>query len=191
MQIVKYEISNNVLTVGFKVDNFVVYSVIKYDSSLSKNKLLQQAYTQCKDAIEYERTLEEHLITTDEIGEEFILEDSKPIKLEVDFNNLKGKVLDQYGSVVSKNIIFSVEGSDKVSIKNNKIIEESVVIDTDYFIAAKYGDFIEKQKRTIYAPKVGEEKIDSEKVAMAEAIVDLNNEIEKLKKEIEILKGGK
>ncbi|WP_034438177.1 hypothetical protein [Clostridium ihumii] len=191
MQIVKYDIDDNILTVGFKEDNFVVYSIIEYNKNLSKKELLKQAYMQCKDAIEYERTLEEHLITTDEIGEEFILEDSKAIKLEVDFDNLKGKVLDQYVNVFSTDIIFSVEGSDKVSIKNNKIIEESVLIDTDYFIVAKYGDLIEKQQNTIYAPKVVKENVDKEKVAMAEAIVDLNSEIEILKKEIELLKGGK
>ncbi|WP_034440073.1 hypothetical protein, partial [Clostridium ihumii] len=187
----KYDIDDSILTVGFKEDNFVVYSIIEYNTNLSKHELLKQAYVQCRDAIEYEKTLSEHLITTDEIGEEFILEDSKPIKLEVDFNSLKGKVLDQYGSIISENIIFSVEGSDKAKIENNKIIEESVLIDTDYFIVAKYGDLIEKQQYTIYAPKVIKESVDEEKVAMAEAIVDLNSQIEMLKKEIELLKGGK
>ncbi|MGO5076203.1 hypothetical protein ACTQ4K_20305, partial [Clostridium sporogenes] len=107
MQIVKYSIDDNILTVGFKEDNFVVYSSISYDNTLFKNELLQKAYLQIKDVIEYEKTLDQHSFITEETGEEFIPEQSKLNKLEVDFNKLQGKVIDQYGNVISTDVIFS------------------------------------------------------------------------------------
>ncbi|AVP61684.1 hypothetical protein C7M79_13685 [Clostridium botulinum] len=180
MQIVKYLIDNTVLTVGFKEDNFVVYSVIPYDITLTKQQLLQKAYEQVKLTIEYEKTLEEHSFTTEETGEEFIPEQSKLNKLEVNFNKLHGKIIDQYNNVISTNVIFSIEGTNKARIENNKIVEDEVEKDTEYYIIARYKDLEKKQKRIIYCTKIVEEKIDPEKVAIAEAIVDLNNRLQKI-----------
>jgi len=180
MQIVEYLIDNTVLTVGFKEDNFVVYSVIAYDITLTKQQLLQKAYEQVKLTIEYEKTLEEHSFITEKTGEEFIPEQSKLNKLEVDFNKLQGKVIDQYGNIISTDVIFSIEGTNKARIENNKIVEDEVEKDTEYYIIARYKDLEKKQKRIIYCTKIVEEKIDPEKVAIAEAIVDLNNRLQKI-----------
>lgn len=191
MQIVKYSLANNVLTVGFKEDNFLVFSVVPYTKNKTRDELLQEAYRNVKHTIDYEKTLNTHSFITEEMGEEFTPSVPKPIKLNIDFDNLKGKVLDQYGDVFSTNIEFSIEGTSKAKIQNNSIIEEEATEDIGYYVVAKYEGLEEKQKRIIYSTKIVEEKIDSEKIAMAEAIVDLNNQIEILKEEIEILKGGK
>lgn len=180
MEIVKYKQEDSSLIIGFKEDNFVVYSVISYDETLSKNELLQKAYLQVKDTIEYEKNSQEHSFITEETGEEFIPEQSKLNKLEVDFNKLQGKVIDQYGNVISTDVIFSIEGTNKARIENNKIVEDEVEKDIEYYIIAKYKDLEKKQKRIIYCTKIVEEKIDPEKVAIAEAIVDLNNRLQKI-----------
>ena len=96
MQIIKYEVNDGLLTVGFKEMNFVVYSQIPHYSGLTKQQLLQKAYEQIKQTIDYEKTLQEHSFTTDEIGEEFVPE------LDVDFDNLTGTVLDQYIDIYSE-----------------------------------------------------------------------------------------
>lgn len=159
MQIVEYEINKNILTVGFKVDNFIVYSQIAYDENKTKYELIQLAYEQVKQTIDYEKTLEEHSFTTDIEGEEFIPEEPKPKYLEIDFNTLTGTVLDQYRDVYSTDIEFIIEGTDKARIEENTIIENIVEEDTEYFVVARYGDLEERQKRIIYAPvpdKIGE-----------------------------------
>ncbi|MGO5075880.1 hypothetical protein ACTQ4K_18460, partial [Clostridium sporogenes] len=105
---------------------------------------------------------------------------SKLNKLEVDFNKLQGKVIDQYGNVISTDVIFSIEGTNKARIENNKIVEDEVEKDTEYYIMVKYKDLEKRQKRIIYCTKIVEERIDPEKIVIAEAIVDLNNRIQKL-----------
>lgn len=72
MQIVKYEVLRGILTVGFRVDNFVVFSSIPHDDSKTKGELLQEAYKRVKKTIDYERTQTEHPFVTDEEGEVFI-----------------------------------------------------------------------------------------------------------------------
>jgi hypothetical protein len=187
VKIIKYEINKNILTVGFNEDNFVVYSSIAYDPNKTKQELLQQAYIQCKDAIEYEKTQDEPSILWNSGGdeeyeeyEEFTPEEPKANKLVVDFNNLTGEVLDQYCELYSTEVTFYIEGTDKAKIENNTVVESEVETDTEYFIAAKYNELVEKQKRIIYAPIIVDEPVDDEKIAMAEAIVDLNNRIQKL-----------
>lgn len=72
IQIISYEVEKGILIVGFKVDDFVVYSSIGYDSKKTKQQLLQLAYEQIKQTIDYEKTLNEPSITSDKVGEEFI-----------------------------------------------------------------------------------------------------------------------
>lgn len=151
MQIVKYEINKDILTVGFKVDDFIVYSQIAYDNDKSKNELLQSAYEECKKAIDYEKTLSQHSFITDKEGEEFTPEEAKPAKLIVDFNNLTGKVLDQYGDIYSEEVEFSIEDTDKARIEDNEVVEEEVEETTEYYVVAKYNDLEKKQKRIIFA----------------------------------------
>ena len=101
--------------------------------------------------------------------------------LKTDFNNLTGKVYDQYGLEIDLPIEFSIEGTDKVRIENGRIIEDIVEEDVSYFIVAKYGDLEERQKRTIYAPR----EVEPSEIDI------LNNEIEELKQTIDIMLGGK
>lgn len=73
--------------------------------------------------------------------------------MTVDFYNLTGKVYDQYGMQMEIEIQFSIEGTDKARIEDNKIIEDVVEPDTSYFIVAKVGDLEERQERFLYAPR--------------------------------------
>lgn len=85
--------------------------------------------------------------------EDLILEESKPNSLDVNFYDFTGKVYDQYGEEIKKEISFSIEGTDKVKIENNKLIEEEVAEITSFFIVAKCGDVEKREERFIY-PKV-------------------------------------
>lgn len=152
MKIVKYEIDNNILLVGFRVDNFIIYSQVSYDKNKTKDELLQQAYIQAKPSIDYERTLDTHSFITDKEGESFTPELPKPSTLDVDFITLTGKVLDQYGGVYSTDVEFGIEGTDKVTIEENKLVEETVEEDTEYFIVARYGTIEESHRGIIHAP---------------------------------------
>ncbi|ASN72267.1 hypothetical protein 10S12_5 [uncultured Caudovirales phage] len=186
MQIIEYKIEGNILTVGFKEDNFVVYSQIAHDNEKSKQELLQKAYEQCKSSIDYEKTLEEHSITTDKEGEEFIPQGPYASKLEIDFNSLTGKVLDQYNDLYSPDIIFCIEGTDKAKIRDNIIIEESTEQDVEYYVVAKYMDLEERQKRIIYAPRPQEpnkiEELEKEICELQSYIIE--KEYKKLLQEV-------
>lgn len=85
--------------------------------------------------------------------EDLILEESKPSSLDVNFYDFTGKVYDQYGEEVKKEISFSIEGTDKAKIEDNKLIEEEVTEETSFFIVAKCGDIEKREERFIY-PKV-------------------------------------
>lgn len=151
MQIVKYQINKDILTVGFKVDNFIVYSQIAYDENKTKDELLQLAYIQAKTSIEYEKTLDEHSFVTDEEGVVFVPEQPKPLKLDVDFSSLTGKVLDQYGDIYSEEgIDFYIEGTDKVKIENGEIIVDYIEDTIEYKIVAKYGDLTLSKNMVAY-----------------------------------------
>lgn len=149
MQIVKYEINKNILTVGFKEDNFVVYAQVGFDENKTKDELLQLAYIQAKPSIEYEKTLDEHSFITDEVGEEFIPEQPKPSKLDVNFDSLEGKVIDQYGDLFNGEVEFYIE-SGVVRIEDGVVVEDVVEEDTDYTIYAKHNDLEVFKTRTIY-----------------------------------------
>lgn len=123
MQIIKYGVNKNILTVGFKESNFVVYSQLFYDTSKTIRILLQDAYVQVKSAIDYENILTEHSILTDEIGEEFIPEIPTASKVIIDnvinyfsclqVDNLTQqfttKVYDQYGDLIGGTVTFTLD----------------------------------------------------------------------------------
>ncbi|RXI58994.1 hypothetical protein [Clostridium tetani] len=192
MEIVEYRIESNTLTVGFKENNFVVYSVIPYIKNKNKNELLQEAYINVKNTINYEKALEKHSFTTNKKGEEFTPEEPKAIKLDVDFNNLKGNVLDQYGDVFSTDIIFSIEGTDKARIQDNSIIEEDVKEDTEYYIVAKYKELEEKEERIMEVKRLTEvemleEEVNSlkkDRTISMKAMIELHTKIMKLEGKI-------
>lgn len=176
MQIVKYEVNKDILTVGFKEYDFVVYAQVSYDENKTKDELLQLAYIQAKPSIEYEKTLDEHSFVTEEGGEEFTPEPPKPTKLDVNFDSLTGKVLDQYGNVFDGEVIFTIE-SDVARIEDGIIVEDEVEEDTEYKIIASYNDLIVQENRIIYPFTPNETDI-------------LKNEIEELKQVIDVLVGG-
>ena len=176
MQIVKYEINKNILTVGFKEDNFVVYAQVGFDENKTKDELVQLAYIQAKPSIKYEKTLNEHSFITDEVGEVFIPELPKPTNLDVNFDSLTGKVLDQYGNVFDGEVIFTID-SDVARIEDGTIVEDEVEEDTEYKIIASYNDLIVQENRIIHPFTPNETDI-------------LKYEIEELRQVIDVLVGG-
>lgn len=149
MQIVKYEVNKDILTVGFKEDNFAVYAQVGFDENKTKDELLQLAYIQAKPSIDYEKTLNEHSFVTDEVGEVFIPEQPMPSKLDVNFDSLEGKVIDQYGDIFYGEVDFYIE-SGVARIEDGVVVEDIVEEDTDYTIYAKYNDLEVFETRTIY-----------------------------------------
>jgi len=123
LKVVKYETDKNILTVGFAEDNFIVYTQLANDTTLTKQELLQKAYEQCKSAIDYEKTQEEHAFEWDgKGGEDFTpaLPKAKSIelildKLYVQFEAgqetaeivLSANVKDQYGETYDGAVQFA------------------------------------------------------------------------------------
>ena len=192
MQIVKYEIIDNILTVGFKEDNFVVYSSIAYDESKNKNELLQQAYKQIKHTIDYERTLDKHSFTTEEEGEVFVPEAPRAneIKLSVDTYHIQFEELqetanvillteikDQYGDDYTGNINFTTTYG---TIEDNILTVPKVTEYTEVIVSAEINGITDTITIQVYPyakPQIVDEFIDEEKIAIAEAIIDLDARI--------------
>lgn len=134
-----------------------------------------------------------------------ILPAPKEKTMDIDFYNLTGKVYDQYGEIMDKEIQFEIQGTDKARIENNKLIEEEVKELTSYFIVAKCGELVEKEERFIYPPvpvepekenltdalakELTKLKIDSMKEKAVNA--NLGKEVTKLKLDMMRLQGGK
>ena len=98
--------------------------------------------------------------------------------MEVNFYDLTGKVYDQYGELMEKQIQFEIQGTDKARIENNKIIEEEVKEITSYFLVASCGELVQKEERCIYPPikeepKVAsvEERLEATEKAVADVIM--------------------
>lgn len=192
MQIIKYEVNRNILTVGFKEDNFVVYSQIAFDSAKTKRELLQKAYVQCKGAIDYEKTQTEHSFTTEVEGEEFIPEQSKAtiVKLNSDKNhiqfalnqeneivNLSVEIKDQYGDDFAGSIAFV---TDYGAINNNVLTIPKVTENEVITITANIGDIWDTIKINVYPytePKIVNEVVDDETIAIAELIIDFDTRL--------------
>lgn len=115
--------------------------------------------------------------------EDIELETSKATKLDIDFYNLTAKVYDQYGDDIQEQVTFTIEGTDKARIENNKIIEEEVEKETSFFIIAKFGTLEERQERAIY-PKQEEPQPKPDMTAT------LVKEVANLKIKLMQLEGG-
>lgn len=146
MQIVEYEVNKSVLLVGFKKDNFIVYSQIPYDETKSKDELLQLAYIQAKSSIDYESSLDEHSFVTDKEGYEFTPDD--PIVCSVDlsvdnvqfqfeegqeFENIQlyVSVKDQYGNDIASDVelitsLGEINGDILTIMKVNEHLEVTI-----------------------------------------------------------------
>lgn len=108
--------------------------------------------------------------------EDLILPAPKENYMEINFYALTGKVFDQYGEVMEKQVQFEIQGTDKARIENNKIIEEEVKEITSYFIVASCGALVQKEERFIYPPAPVEPKVASVEArlkATEQAMADL------------------
>lgn len=110
--------------------------------------------------------------------EDLILPAPKESFMEVNFYDLTGKIYDQYGEVMEKQVQFEIQGTDKAKIENNKVIEEEVEEITSYFIVASCGELVQKEERFIYPPvkeepKIAsvEERLEATEKAMADVIM--------------------
>ena len=193
MKVVKYEIDKNILTVGFAENDFIVYTQLAYNATKTKQELLQKAYEQCKSAIDYEKTQEEHAFEWDgKGGEDFTpaLPKAKSIELILDKSYvqfeagqetaeiaLSADVKDQYGDNYIGNIEFSTIYGN---ISENTLIIPSVTEYTEAVIAAEI-EGISNIKTIQLFPyvesQIVDEHVDKEIIAMAEAIIDFDNRL--------------
>lgn len=134
--------------------------------------------------------------------DDLILPAPKESFMEVDFYSLTGKVYDQYGDLMDKEVQFEIQGTDNAKIENHKLIEEEVEEITSYFIVAKCEELEEKEERFIYPPikevanptdalakELTKLKIDNMKEKAVNA--NLGKEVTKLKLDMMKLQGGK
>lgn len=196
MKIIQYIDDSYYARVAILFDDgtYAVTSVIS--GNRSKEDILKDAYILLKNAerVRFDGKASDY--------EDLILPAPKEKTMDIDFYNLTGKVYDQYGEVMDKETQFEIQGTDKVRIQNNKVVEEEVTEETSYFIVAKCGELEEKQERFIYPPaeeienptdalakEVTKLKIDS----MKEKAVNTNlgKEVTKLKLDMMRLQGGK
>lgn len=150
MKLIEYQTIENYKKVSLLFNDNKYATAYIVDDNRPKEEILKDAYILLKNADK-----------KDYIGDASKLEDvelekPKATKLDVDFYNLTAKVYDQYGDEIQENVNFTIEGTDKARIENNKVIEEEVEKETSFFIVAKVGALEERQERTIY-PKVVEE----------------------------------
>ena len=137
----------------FDDNTYAVTSVIS--GNRSKDDILKDAYILLRNV---ERVRFEGNPTD---FEDLVLPAPKENFMEVNFYDLTGKVYDQYGEVMEKQVQFEVQGTDKARIENNKIIEEEVTEETSYFIVASCGELVQKEERFIYPPAPVEPKVAS------------------------------
>ena len=137
----------------FDDNTYAVTSVIS--GNRSKEDILKDAYILLRNVerVRFEGEAKDY--------ENLILPAPKENFMEVNFYDLTGKVYDQYGEVMDKQIQFEIQGTDKARIENNKIIEEEVESITSYFIVASCGALVQKEERCIYPPVKEEPKVAS------------------------------
>lgn len=154
----------------FDDNTYAVTSVIS--GNRSKEDILKDAYILLKNAerVRFEGDVKDY--------DDLILPPPKEKSIDVNFYDLTGKVFDQYGEVMDKEISFEVQGSDKARIENNKVIEGEVIEETSYFIVASCGELVQKEERFIYPlpqeePKVAsvEERLEATEKAVADVIM--------------------
>ena len=196
MKLIQYtdDGSRALVTILFDDGTYAITDVISGDRP--KNDILKDAYIILKNT---ERVIFEG---DPKDFDNLILPEPKEKTMDIDFYNLTGKVYDQYGDLMDKEIQFEVQGTDKAKIENNKVVEEEVEEETSYFIVASCGELVGKQERFIYPPvkeienptdalakEVTKLKIDSMKEKAVNA--NLGKEVTKLKLDMMKLQGGK
>lgn len=178
----------------FDDNTYAVTSVIS--GNRSKEDILKDAYILLRNVerVSFEGKASDF--------DDLILPDPKEKTMDIDFYNLIGKVYDQYGEIMNKEVQYEIQGTDKARIENNKVVEEEVEEITSYFIVAKCEELEEKEERFIYPPikevanptdslakELTKLKIDSMKEKAVNA--SLGKEVTKLKLDMMRLQGGK
>lgn len=137
----------------FDDNTYAVTSVIS--GNRNKEDILKDAYILLRnvDRVRFEGDAKDY--------EDLVLPAPKENYMEVNFYDLTGKVYDQYGELMDKEIQFEVQGTGKARIENNKIIEGEVKEITSYFIVASCGELVQKEERFIYPPAPVEPKVAS------------------------------
>ena len=167
----KYKILNQTDT---HIELFILYDDNTYSNiNLIGGRPIEEVL---KDAYILTSNATNRLPYTEETPTDLEVYDATPVAttLKANFNNLTGKVYDQYGLEVDLPIEFSIEGTS-ARIEDGKIIEDVVDSDTSYFIVARYGDLEERQERTIYAPvepQPNEVEILNNKIVKLEEVIN-------------------
>lgn len=155
MKLIQYKDDSYYARVAILFDDntYAVTSVIS--GNRSKEDILKDAYILLRNVerVRFEGKAKDY--------ENLILPAPKENFMEVNFYDLTGKVYDQYGEVMDKQVQFEIQGTDKARIENNKIIEEEVESITSYFIVASCGELVQKEERFIYPPAPVEPKVVS------------------------------
>lgn len=145
--------SRALVTILFDDGTYAITDVIS--GGRPKNDILKDAYIILKNT-------ERVIFEGDPRGfDNLILPEPKENFMEVNIYDLTGKVYDQYGEVMDKEIQFEIQGTDKARIENNKVVEEEVTEETSYFIVASCGELVQKEERFIYPPAPAEPKVAS------------------------------
>ena len=180
----KYKILNQTDT---HIELFVLYDDNTYSNiNLIGGRPIEEIL---KDAYILTSNTANRLPYTEETPTDLETYDTTPVAttLKADFNNLTGKVYDQYGLEIDLPIEFSIEGTS-ARIENGKIVKDVVDNDTSYFVVAKCGDLEERQEKINYAPRevkpiggVDEETLqritDLEELVKAQATIITNQAI--------------
>lgn len=179
MQIILYEVNKSILTVGFKENNFIVYSSIYNSVTKTRKQLLQQAYEQVKKAIDYEKTLEEHSLTTDGIGEVFTPEEPKVNTITLSLSNnhiqfeenqeevaieLSSIIKDQYDEIIESEVTYT---SSKGDVSSNILTISKVEEYAEAEITANIGDIRDNNVIYLYpyvAPSPYEPSVEEIKI---------------------------
>ena len=155
MKLIQYKDDSYYARVAILFDDntYAVTSVIS--GNRSKEDILKDAYILLRNVerVRFEGKAKDY--------ENLILPAPKENFMEVNFYDLTGKVYDQYGEVMDKQVQFEIQGTDKARIENNKIVEEEVEQITSYFIAASCGELVQREERFIYPPLKEEPKVAS------------------------------
>lgn len=155
MKLVQYKDDSYYAMVAILFDDgtYAVTSVVS--GNRSKDDILKDAYILLKNTerVRFDGKAKDY--------EDLILPAPKENSMEVNFYALTGKVYDQYGEVMEKQVQFEIQGTDKARIENNKVVEEEVGEITSYFIVASCGALVQKEERFIYPPAPVEPKVAS------------------------------
>lgn len=200
IKIIKYEVGENDINVGFKKYNFVVYGSIGKElvEGLTKKKILQKVYEICKESIDYEldrynKGLSNSIIyeeTEEDNFEEFIPEESKVVDVVFEIEQsdltlteplsieLEAVLKNQYNEIINYNVNFS---SSEGHIEGNVLTLEPVEEYTEIEVTAYYNN-IKNVKIIRLCPY--------EATQPTNEIDVLNNRIAKLEEVIDTLIGG-